>query len=499
MKLSLCMIAKDEEKFLSDCLNSVKDLVDEIIFVDTGSADNTIKIAKSFGAKVYSQEWEDDFSKPRNFSLSKATGDFILVLDPDERIAKQDIQRIKNLISKKKSIAYSMPTRNYSFAKKAFLKYFNSNDEYESINESMPFYWVSTKTRIFPNNKHIEFKGKVHEIVEKSIEEQGIKIEEVNIPIHHYAQLDEKRSRHKRFFYMNITRKKVLDNPKDAKAHLELGREYFNLRLYYRAVQAFKKGLKYATNNKLLFELNNQTGNALEYMNKKNEAKIFFMKAQQIKSGEKGVPILSYHEIGDSDSDWSLSFEQFKKQILFLEKKGYEFVTLDNIDYNKKQIVITFDDGRLSVYKTAIPFLDRHGIKSTIFITTDWIEGKNISEQEAYSKFMDWRQVKELSDQGHLLGSHTITHRDLTFLNKEYIKKELIDSKKIIETKIEKQVEAFSYPYGHYNDEIIRLTKDVGYKLGVTEDKNFCSESNLKMPRIYVLRKTSLNNFKLFF
>ena len=81
VKLSLCMIARNEEQFLTDCLNSVKNLVDEIILVDTGSTDKTVEIAKSFRAKIYFQEWEDDFSKPRNTSLRKATGDWILVLE----------------------------------------------------------------------------------------------------------------------------------------------------------------------------------------------------------------------------------------------------------------------------------------------------------------------------------------------------------------------------------------------------------------------------------
>ena len=73
--LSLCMITKNEEKNISRCLDSIKDIVDEIIIVDTGSTDKTIEIAKSYGANIYHYKWNNDFSKARNVSLQKATKD----------------------------------------------------------------------------------------------------------------------------------------------------------------------------------------------------------------------------------------------------------------------------------------------------------------------------------------------------------------------------------------------------------------------------------------
>ncbi len=504
VKLSLCMIARNEEQFLTDCLNSVKNLVDEIILVDTGSTDKTVEIAKSFRAKIYFQEWEDDFSKPRNLSLRKATGDWILVLDPDERIAIRDHKVIKNLVLNKRKVAYLMPTRNYTYAKKPFLTFFDSNDEYIEMNEGMPFFWVSNKVRIFPNNKKIEFRGPVHEIVEDSIKEQNIDIKKIDIPVHHYAQLDEKRSRQKRFFYMNITRKKVLREPKNAKAYLELGREYFNLRLYYRAAQTFRKGLKLAKEKWLLHELNIQAGNAYMKMNKSEEAEKYFVKARQLKEDTSkteghSVPIISYHDIGENKSDWCLSQKEFEKQVLFLKEQGYDFVTLDNIDYNKKCVALTFDDGRLSSFEIVLSFLKKYNIKATFFITTDWIDGKNIPEIEKYSDFMNWKQVKELSKQGHLIGSHTVSHRDLTFLNESEIRKELEISKKILEDKLEERVDVLSYPFGHYNEKVLAVTKQTGYKKAVTEDSGFCKEDGLLMSRVCVVRRNGFEYFKSLF
>ena len=84
MLLSACMIVKNEEWTIRRCLESLQSLVDEIIVVDTGCTDNTIEIAKSFGCKIFSFEWDNDFSHARNAGIVHATGDWILVVDADE-------------------------------------------------------------------------------------------------------------------------------------------------------------------------------------------------------------------------------------------------------------------------------------------------------------------------------------------------------------------------------------------------------------------------------
>lgn len=89
--ISLVMIVKDESRCLARCLKAAQPYVDEMIIVDTGSTDNTLEIANSFGAKTFSFEWIDDFSAARNFALSKATHDWRLVLDADETL--QPFQR----------------------------------------------------------------------------------------------------------------------------------------------------------------------------------------------------------------------------------------------------------------------------------------------------------------------------------------------------------------------------------------------------------------------
>ena len=97
ISISLCMIVKNEQKVLKRCLSSVKDLVDEIIIVDTGSTDNTKEIAKEFTDLIYDFEWTDDFSEARNFSFSKATKEYQLWLDASDFLEEIDRESFRKL------------------------------------------------------------------------------------------------------------------------------------------------------------------------------------------------------------------------------------------------------------------------------------------------------------------------------------------------------------------------------------------------------------------
>ncbi|WP_218080251.1 glycosyltransferase [Anthocerotibacter panamensis] len=96
--ISLCMIVRDEEELLSRCLKSVQGIVHEIIIVDTGSKDNTVQIAHSFGAKVFNYTWCNDFAAARNFSISHASSEWILVLDADEMLTPKSQKSIQKII-----------------------------------------------------------------------------------------------------------------------------------------------------------------------------------------------------------------------------------------------------------------------------------------------------------------------------------------------------------------------------------------------------------------
>ena len=95
--ISLCMIVKNEEDVIARCLESAKDIVDEIIIVDTGSTDKTKEIASAYTANIYNFKWIDDFSAARNYAFSKANKEYILWLDADDIILELDRENFKQL------------------------------------------------------------------------------------------------------------------------------------------------------------------------------------------------------------------------------------------------------------------------------------------------------------------------------------------------------------------------------------------------------------------
>lgn len=152
--LSLCMIVKNEHDTLARCLDSTKNLFDEIIIVDTGSTDDTKNIALKYTKNVYDFKWCDDFAKARNFSFSKATKDYIMWLDADDVILEHDLEKLKLL---KKILTPDIDM--------VYLKYNLNLDEngipalsfYREriVKRAMNFKWVS------PIHETIEKKGKI--------------------------------------------------------------------------------------------------------------------------------------------------------------------------------------------------------------------------------------------------------------------------------------------------------------------------------------------------
>lgn len=164
-KLTLSMIVKNEEKYLRECLESVKDTVDEIVIVDTGSDDKTVEIAKSYNARILHFKWINDFSAARNFALSNSTGNWILYLDADERLSSESVKKLKNLVEINELIGIKCVVV--------------SLDEKLGISQSMKY------TRLFRNNSDIQFEGKVHEQIENSLIKNNYKIIDSEIIIYH--------------------------------------------------------------------------------------------------------------------------------------------------------------------------------------------------------------------------------------------------------------------------------------------------------------------------
>ena len=216
--ISLCMIIKNEEKWLESCLNLIKDLVDEIIIVDTGSNDNSKGIAKKFTDNIYDFEWNDNFSEARNFSLSKAKGDWILCLDADEVIADIDKKKIKKIIELNEAESYFFNWRNYTndVGVAGFIS--SKGDKYKESKIANGFY-VAKVLRFFKNKKEYFFEGKIHETVANAIKKSGGKIFDTDVVMHHFGNLDKKKFMNKKKKYIELLRQRLKD--KDFKEKTE--------------------------------------------------------------------------------------------------------------------------------------------------------------------------------------------------------------------------------------------------------------------------------------
>lgn len=231
------MIAKNEEKFIGECLRHLKPIASEFILVDTGSEDRTVEIARAEGARVSQIKWENDFAKARNASLEKATQPWILIMDPDERISAKDLESLKALCQAKDVMAYSFRTRNYS-NKTAASGFVPCRGEYPE-EKNFVGYYESPKVRLFQNIPSIRFKGSVHELVETTITGRTV---ESSIPIHHYGNTSEvEAEKDKKTFYQQQTTKKAKENPQDWKAHFELGVEFLSSSQFLKATKALEK------------------------------------------------------------------------------------------------------------------------------------------------------------------------------------------------------------------------------------------------------------------
>ncbi len=113
-RITLCMIVRDEARFLPGCLESVQDVVDDMVIVDTGSTDETVSIAQAAGARVVRASWQDDFAAARNAALPYVDGGFLLVLDADERLAPGVGVRIRGAVRNRQVDCWMLPLHNAS-------------------------------------------------------------------------------------------------------------------------------------------------------------------------------------------------------------------------------------------------------------------------------------------------------------------------------------------------------------------------------------------------
>ena len=200
-QLTLCMIVRDEEARLGDCLESVRGLVDEIVVVDTGSVDETVAVAKRHGARLGHFEWCDDFSAARNTSLAMASGDWVMWLDADDLMPAEYHGEIRRLIRQGTDRSY----------------FFVLDDQgYENVS--------CLQMRLFPNRPGVEFEMPIHEQVTPSLARLGLEMVQTDVRVVHtgYTTPDVVNSKKDR--YLRIMEDWLAEHPESyiVRSHVAL-------------------------------------------------------------------------------------------------------------------------------------------------------------------------------------------------------------------------------------------------------------------------------------
>ncbi|MDW8799680.1 glycosyltransferase [Clostridium sp. A1-XYC3] len=228
--LTLCMIVKNEEETLEKCLNSAKELIDEIIIVDTGSTDKTKEIAFQCTDKVFDFRWCNDFSKARNYAISKASNDWVLILDADEIIKE--------------------------FNKKSILEFCNKNNNtivgrLKRINEYEDEYgvkrYIERVNRLF-NKNYFNYEGIIHEQIVRK-DRNLYNANNIDLIINHIGYSKEVVNKTNKIQRnIDLLKKALENNFTDPYLHYQLGKSYFMHKDYKNAYNSFKEAISFIDN-----------------------------------------------------------------------------------------------------------------------------------------------------------------------------------------------------------------------------------------------------------
>jgi len=245
--VGLSMIAKNEGNTLFDCLKSAQNVVSQIVLADTGSTDDTVAIARDFGATVLSVPWNNHFAEARNAALRCMQTDWVLALDADEELDQHAAMVLPKLLARDFG-GYLVPIRNYvsTATGRGWDRVTEPNDGAHPRAKDAPAYFVHENCRLFRRNPEVYFTGRVHELVENRIAALNLKIGRANFFIHHFGQLTKKETDRsgKAAGYLELLRMKVQEMPEEPLAWIQLGlQEYESCKNSEEALRCFDQAL----------------------------------------------------------------------------------------------------------------------------------------------------------------------------------------------------------------------------------------------------------------
>lgn len=215
------------------------------------------------------------------------------------------------------------------------------------------------------------------------------------------------------------------------------------------------------------------------------------------------MKVLTYHNIDIPPKEAKLKTlyvkpSKFKRQLFLLKRFGYNTPPLNHITFNKKDILLTFDDGYKDFSENALPIIKNFGFRAVVFVVADLVGSYNQWDWQKLNikkQLMDWKDIDYILKQGVEIGSHTLTHPFLTKISPQEAYREIEFSKKKLEDKLGVEISSFCYPYGDYNTTIRDMVEKAGYRYAfTTKNGSFNKEDD----PYQIKRATVFGNMTLF-
>jgi peptidoglycan/xylan/chitin deacetylase (PgdA/CDA1 family) len=214
------------------------------------------------------------------------------------------------------------------------------------------------------------------------------------------------------------------------------------------------------------------------------------------------IPILMYHYVRDVDKSvdpvgyrLSVSPEQFAGHLAWLAREGYTPMRMDEVaaclkgigGCPERPVALTFDDGYDDAYTEAFPLLRRHGFVATFYIVSSFV---------GHEGYMRWDELQILQNAGMEIGSHSVTHPDLTTLAQNQVSYQVTQSAEEIKTHLQIPVESFCYPIGKNNTSIQSIVKEAGYSNATTTMQSWYQRNLYALPRLRISGELSQAGFE---
>lgn len=289
--LGLIMIVRDEASNLGKSLTPVASCFDEVIAVDTGSTDNTADICQELGAKVFDFTWQDDFAAARNFSIAKATADWLFWLDADNAITPKMVADLRRKLPEAPAVLWAL----------------------EQLEPKGGQLW---QKRCFPRCPEAYFVGRVHEQLAHPADWPSVA---TAVRVRHWGYADHSHSQAKGRYYLTLLNQMLEENPADFYARFQLGRTHYNLREFNDSVEQLTQVVQdehaRMANPQIWAHAHFILAQAYERLAKFNEAEHIL--EQLIESQpSNGLGYFHYGRLAYGRQDWQAAAEHFAQTLM---------------------------------------------------------------------------------------------------------------------------------------------------------------------------------------